>query len=597
MEEEIKLEDKKILDAVSKLDYKELLENDEFKELFNEANTESNNVELLKEAFNPKAANFEEYNSNYHIDSIDRCDLLPSKEIIRSYLKQNSKEGFILDKLVEKVYPNKKGNIYVDRDASLYLFSLSDKYSLEEKMAKTLKYIDAIYTRDDKVNPDDSKIKPIILENIESLNLSYNMDLSSEQGFRNVIKLRHKAFLYDQFNDANKGIYERMFKNDPISYYKLSNLSCFYKYRNGAIVQDIFVKAEALTNYGSNLDVTDRKGILSYSSNKKKAIKDTTVNVTRIDEEIGKAFIDGINNKNITKFDADVSIYSIFGQDNGQKYNLIDKDLDFYKNTKDQDIIASRSIVKKALENAQMYFLTNSFYEKLAKSSKQPLDDMLFNSIYINGSSLKELADDYLAKNNETMIGNSKVDKLDNARAIVLLQAFNDPTKVVSITSFVPSVEGVKANSVILNKNYDALVERCSKGHNIFARSMHALGLYKYEEEKVRDTFNKTISDLDKKSYLENINKKVNFTYRDGLKEMNKNIEINVKANHLTNKLYRTPIEVEVLKDFSKEDIELLNRNAKEIDQSIQDEINHENNIDNNNNIENRPQGMGERDL
>lgn len=597
MEEEIKLEDKKILDAVSKLDYKELLENDEFKELFNEANTESNNVELLKEAFNPKAANFEEYNSNYHIDSIDRCDLLPSKEIIRSYLKQNSKEGFILDKLVEKVYPNKKGNIYVDRDASLYLFSLSDKYSLEEKMAKTLKYIDAIYTRDDKVNPDDSKIKPIILENIESLNLSYNMDLSSEQGFRNVIKLRHKAFLYDQFNDANKGIYERMFKNDPISYYKLSNLSCFYKYRNGAIVQDIFVKAEALTNYGSNLDVTDRKGILSYSSNKKKAIKDTTVNVTRIDEEIGKAFIDGINNKNITKFDADVSIYSIFGQDNGQKYNLIDKDLDFYKNTKDQDIIASRSIVKKALENAQMYFLTNSFYEKLAKSSKQPLDDMLFNSIYINGSSLKELADDYLAKNNETMIGNSKVDKLDNARAIVLLQAFNDPTKVVSITSFVPSVEGVKANSVILNKNYDALVERCSKGHNIFARSMHALGLYKYEEEKVRDTFNKTISDLDKKSYLENINKKVNFTYREGLKEMNKNIEINVKANHLTNNLYRTPIEVEVLKDFSKEDIELLNRNAKEIDQSIQDEINHENNIDNNNNIENRPQGMGERDL
>lgn len=597
MEEEIKLEDKKILDAVSKLDYKELLENDEFKELFNEANTESNNVELLKEAFNPKAANFEEYNSNYHIDSIDRCDLLPSKEIIRSYLKQNSKEGFILDKLVEKVYPNKKGNIYVDRDASLYLFSLSDKYSLEEKMAKTLKYIDAIYTRDDKVNPDDSKIKPIILENIESLNLSYNMDLSSEQGFRNVIKLRHKAFLYDQFNDANKGIYERMFKNDPISYYKLSNLSCFYKYRNGAIVQDIFVKAEALTNYGSNLDVTDRKGILSYSSNKKKAIKDTTVNVTRIDEEIGKAFIDGINNKNITKFDADVSIYSIFGQDNSQKYNLIDKDLDFYKNTKDQDIIASRSIVKKALENAQMYFLTNSFYEKLAKSSKQPLDDMLFNSIYINGSSLKELADDYLAKNNETMIGNSKVDKLDNARAIVLLQAFNDPTKVVSITSFVPSVEGVKANSVILNKNYDALVERCSKGHNIFARSMHALGLYKYEEEKVRDTFNKTLSDLDKKSYLENINKKVNFTYRDGLKEMNKNIEINVKTNHLTNNLYRTPIEVEVLKDFSKEDIELLNRNAKEIDQSIQDEINHENNIDNGNNIENRPQGMGERDL
>lgn len=578
MEEEIILDDNKNNKEIEEINslmnlgnVSNIIESKSFNNIFKQLKSDIKNEKLVKSAFNDSL----DWKARFNLEKVDYYNGLPSEAEIKDIVSTYSSNSYFISNFLKYIGLKQTKNLFIDRDTKVYLNTLDDSLSLEEKLAKALIYVDAIKSRDIDKNSD--KIKKISLEIIESIDKLGSFDTNTKEGLNKVIKAQSASLIYDQLRLADKTIYDEFKKKNPLKYYDIENKKALIYQIASNVKQDFYLKGKVVSTNGNLLDFKQGDGILSYSSFNSDKVQFGFINVERSAKELTNALYHASYSAADTyKFNPDVSVYGAFGNEFNSKYvmlNKSEKDLIALSN-ESNNVLASVQTVEYVMTSLVTTYTLSNLYKDLSLKGQYDLDKIAERSICINGETLYDLTEKCLEKNHDDLIGMKDLTKRNHARALVFLSAMNDPSKVITITNIKPYEDKLMPHTVILDKNYDKLIEACKNGHTIFDKFFHLFGK-KYPEEIAAKTYKETIAQLNKTKYLNEITNKFETTYHKGLNILNSEIELRLDTNVSRKKLAIKELKEykENIKTFTQEDKNNeLSKNNEELSAN-QDEI------------------------
>lgn len=529
------------------------INNREFKKFYNE---------VLKD-FNSKEHTA--YLLDEFSEGIDDSQIFKNRDILKNYCLDEHKMydfGVCLQKYIVSD-PKLIVAEPINRDLMRYFMSLKDK-SFENRMLKTLKYVLSIQKRDCDINNRDFSLTREICNELISdfMDNNISFDMNIKDNINNLYTKVNAAFMIGQLFDSDKEYAFNLKINNPKLYYKLSESRSYYE----ALYANTKDEVKALTGVKNINDKTLETSLVSYSLGCDTLFSDN-INVSRNKAGLTKLYLEhsAKDFKAIT-LDVDVSLYGLYGRGNDLEYeNLEDNDVSAYiesiENMKNIDLsmLSTNNITnisKRGLSALNVKVMLNDFKDQLMAGNDLLKDvllngnykDYLYNQLSINGRSLNELANEYIEANKD-----KNVDK-DDVVSAYFAKALNSPSDIITHTTLKFSDNSIKTDTVVVNKNYKTLANRCKDSHTTMEKAFHFLKLYTYDEEKKIKIQNSSISVFEKTNGVKNVNDKFYNKYK---------AQIDLFNIKLTNKMLKQPLEVKEVINEVKHNNEMLKDNAK----------------------------------
>ncbi len=530
----------------------------------------------------------QDFNNKNHIldyideikDSIDDSSMFMNRDILKHFYKNVHETydlGACLLKYVAK-NPNLKVEEPINRDMLRYFMALSN-VSSEQRVLKTLEYVLSVQKRDkDLDNRDYSLSRKLCAELISNfLDTKVDLDMSKESNVANMYQHVNQAFMIGQFFDSDKAYKEFIKNNNPKLYYKLSEERSLYETLYANTKDEI----KALTGFKNINDKSGDGTLVSYSRGCDTLFSDN-INVSRNKASLTKLYLEhNYSDKKSINLDIDVSVYGLFGNHNDLVYEELESDdisrfIEGIENFKNVDISMLSSdnlpnINKYALSSINVREMFLEFESQLKAENellndvllKDKYKDYLFNSFAINGTTLNDLVSDYKRNPAHSEISNEDI------AAAYFAKALNNPKDVITHTTIKFVGNNVKTDTVVVNKNYSAMAERCKDSHTKVEKFFHFIKLYTYDEEKKIKTQKNSVLTFEKNNNIKTINDNFYDKYK---------MQIDLFNIKLQNKLEKQPLEVKEIVNEIKQNKVLLNDNAKIVNNTIND-INNENKI------------------
>lgn len=587
----------------------DILKNETFKKFAHDLKNGLDLKHQTKKVYTLEDPEYKKVLQDYDIDKLDYYDKFSNVDGIKLGIEKiNAKYyyGGQISKIFNEFEDH--NNPYISRDTALYFESLDDSYSFEEKVAKTIRYVGAITKRDKSENHSDvSELYPIALELMNSFNEPYEIDLNSEEGIVKYSQKNSQFVCINQLYDPKKDFYDYFIKNNPQTFYKAEINAEYLSYGGKDLVFDLLAKVKTLPMVGSFFNTTIAKAYYSYSNTEKyKKVIDTTSHVMRNYTEFSRILFEASRtNKNVFNFESDLTAYAAFGLDTKCNSPLKKMSVDKILHSKNSAINASIDTFKLVMERMIPIYFGNKIISDVITDIK-----FFQECLYIQGKSLKELTDKYVL---DKGIADKDVARVESA---ILIEAFNNPNKVISLSLFQPTDKGIETKAVVIKKNYNTLLERSKDRSRSFFEKLKDHYIYKDKtyEQRLIDSQETAINKFLKTNTLKNIESSMMQKYNEPLKKYNepaqKFYHTYMRQKEALNDIRIQKERQNVIVNELNKNKSLLEKNDKEIEELLKTvdlkniHINDEfNNIENlNDNIDNSIdsgsiEGMNEKDL
>lgn len=386
------------------------------------------------------------------------------------------------------------------------------------------------------------------------------------------------SFLLSQMLDADKEYKNILIKRNPIDYYKLDEMRCYYEGIYGTIKAEV----RALSGIKFIKDDFKDESIQSYSMGSYQ-IFSGNMNSDRNITALNKLIIEhNQSDKTSIRLDTDVSVYSLYGKDNDLSYTPLSINLDdyiegvkkYYVNNFDFTLyntthlnrfskeFISLANVKDMLEQVSLQVESGNEFVRTLVGEANAIDYTL-STFSVNSCSLLDLANNIVEENN------FNPNKKTAVASAILAKALNDPNDIITHTTLKGENGGFKASTAIVNKNYDYLIKRCNNSHNRVVRFFHSIFFFKYDEEKKEVTSRRVTQEFLQNNTLDSISNNFMARYQNEIKNLETVLNLNSKKQ----------VDVDDLKNNKVCDNKITNEinNVKEI--NVNNDLNKDENI------------------
>lgn len=424
--------------------------------------------------------------------------------------------------------PNTLKSASIFRDAQIYFIALSG-LTPSERTLKEIEYIKAIEDRDGK-NHDFTLARKITDDLCQRLlNYDFNLNLNDKDSVIRLHQMSQTSMMIGQLFDVDKEYKKTLLERNPNEYYKINDMRNYLEGLMGSIKTDVRI----VSGIKSLDDPISDVSFASYASGTD-CIFGPNLNSNRNFSAMTKFVAEHRNtNKEEIKLDADVSIYGLYGRHNDLEYTPLSNNLDDYMKGVKEYFETRHDFSRYTSEHLNMFskeFMAvantkdmlynfglqieagNELVHQLVGQENSV--EYVISTFTINSKNLLDLAKEQMRLNDLEVCTPVEV------AGAILAKALNDPTDIICHTTLKNENGSYKANTVVVNKNYDQIVKRCNDSHGFFAKLGHGLGFYKYNEERKLDSSRENTRQFLLGNSLEKLNNNFMARYTDKIKAL-----------------------------------------------------------------------------